>query len=355
MPQVEIKELRSRAKEKTEKFNAIKQKYYANANPQPFKDSTWLYIRSLDGDDGSRPLPSGIFWQSPDVELFSRTGENVDRLETGEEYRVQVTIRNRGDLHAHACTVELYLCDPAIGSAIASPATHFLAMQSTSVSSGGTSIVEFPFTAKPEFAGHKCMFARVHSVLNRELPLNVGLLDAVNDRHDAQQNLTITAVGEIIRISMAMPEMGNNNFMFMVKAAAFSEKIWPQKRFGGLKFLSKKTAEVSEKGFVLLAGKQQEGINYGPNAPLVKITDAIAKQYNLDIKKLPVNQMLARGGEGWNLSFTNKTKGSTFVGHLVVPKINLSKGQAAMFLVYAVDAQKKTPTTIGGFTLMVKG
>jgi len=352
MPQIEIKGLRSLAKEKTAKFESIKKKYYPNSNPQPFQDSTWLYIRSLDGDDGSRPLPSGIFWQSPDIEIFSRTGENIDKLEVGGEFRVQVTIRNRGDLHAHACTVELYLCDPAIGSAISSPTTHFLAMQSTSVSSGGTSVAEFLFVAQPEFAGHKCMFARVHSVLNRELPLNVGMLDPINDRHDAQQNLTIATEGEIIRMSIAMPQMGDNNFMFMVQATTFSEKTWPQKRFRNFKFLTKKKAEVFEKGFVLLADKEQEEIAYGPNAPLVKMTEALAKQYNLDLKKLPAKFMLMRGNTGWNLSFTNKAKSGTFVGHLSVPQMNLSKGQAAIFLVYAVNSTKRV---FGGFTMMVKG
>ena len=366
MPSKEIQKLRETGKARTQDF--VKQYH---GNPKPFRDSTWLYIRSFDTDDGSRspintPPEDGVFWLSPDIELYDSSGANVDRLVTGHRYRVEVTVRNAGDLHAHSCSVELYLCDPALGFDLASPNTVFLDLGRVEVMSGNTATVAFTFVAGETNIGHKCMFARVHSVVNREIPAIVFTLDPFNNRHDAQQNLVIAEGGEIIAMSMAMSAPENNDVTLFIRAAdTLPKHLLERKQLQFMDFMPKKEAAAFEGQFLVMPLKGKEGLSFGPKARIKVITKLIAKQYKLNLEALVFQAakqynvdlqgstspyLLSKGGSSfWSFSMQGTGVQSVF---LRVPEIELMQGQAAVFQIFTVDSKKKR---VGGITLIVKG
>ncbi len=162
-----------------------------------YEGGTFLYIRAYDGDKGIRPIPSGInFWLSPDIELY-KEGVLVDTtnpLVSNTNYTVKVTITNDGDLDCYSCTVDLYLCDVSIGFSV--NASQNLGVLNARVLAHSTTTVEFPFTTTSTMSGHKCMFARVYSLITNDYPADFVNFITNEDRHIGQQNLNIVKQGE---------------------------------------------------------------------------------------------------------------------------------------------------------------
>lgn len=165
--------------------------------PELFEDSSFLYMRSFDADQGTRPFSNTTFWYSPDINLspLSNPTNITTELQAGETYNIQVALRNRGDLAVPSAKVELFLVDPSIGFDVrmAERLTNLTNMQTAWVSSGASAVTQFHYTVPSNQAGHKCLFARCFSFSPLDVPFDDFLLDPRLDRHVAQQNLNIVA------------------------------------------------------------------------------------------------------------------------------------------------------------------
>lgn len=348
-----IEKLKKKAHIKTQQYLENPKK--GQGNPHPFQDSTFLYIRSYDADRGQRSPtidpPSTIFWLSPDIELYNPDGSMaLGELTEGVAYRVDVTLRNDGDLNAYSCTVELYLCDPTIGYMLSAPSTHFLALQRAEVMSGDTTVVSFPFIAEGLHVGHKCMLARVHSLTHREMPSIVARLDPFYNRHDAQQNLVIAESGGIISISMASSADEGNFMSLFITAAPFNlaGNMLKTIKLLGIEPLALKEYRAFDKQFLLLPGKS-EGAKFGANTPMKKLTAAVIKKYDLDLKNLPTEYVIQRETLSWNFPLVGMGAQQAFVK---IPPINLKPQQAAYFHISMLENQKNV---VGGISLLVVG
>lgn len=161
--------------------------------PENFMDSSYLYIRSYDGDTGDRPGASVAYWRSPDVIVApaSALHSYTTELNAGTLYNIKCLVHNKGDLNVPSAKVEFYLVTPSLGFD-----TRFgkkLGIGSTWVNCYGSSEVNIQYLVEPADAGHKCLFARVFSFSPLDIPLHDTLLNPVADRHIGQKNLNIAS------------------------------------------------------------------------------------------------------------------------------------------------------------------
>lgn len=167
--------------------------------PAHFVDSSYLFIRSYDGDAGARPFSGKVFWLSPDIAIspITNLAAYTETLTAGETYALTCAVRNRGDLAVPSAKVEFWLTDPSIGFDTRY-ASHLTlgAVPATWVDAYGSNSVTFAWTVPPAESGHKCLFARVFSFSPLDLPVDDYHLDPTIDRHIAQQNLNIVAQGQ---------------------------------------------------------------------------------------------------------------------------------------------------------------
>ena len=350
----EIKMLRNKGQEKARKF--IEQ--YGNGqeqeNPKQFQDTTFLFIRSFDGDIGSRSPGitdpgGGVFWLSPDIELFDRNGISMERLQEGESYRVEVTLRNSGDLNAYSCTVELYLCDPALGFSIDAPGTTLIGIQLAEVMSESTTTVAFPFEARPPNIGHKCMFARVHSVIYREVPAVQTTLDPFHNRHDAQQNLFIVERGERIAFSMSSFSINNKATLIIMPVTKVPKVLLAYQEKIGVKF-------STDSQLLNLAASQVTILPLPNKAAVVPTRFNVPKiptfrniSYKRGFENRSANLLLKRSGKlSWDIHFK---KTGTKMASLMVPEFKLPPKEAGIFHLSLTD---KSQNTVGGITIIVK-
>ena len=194
-----IAELRDRArKSQAESHQALDPLYREQDRKPPgdFVESSFLYMRSCDVDNGSRPFPCPVFWLSPDLRVapLSNLGAPTRELIAGGSYRFTAVVRNRGDLIVPSAKVEFWLVTPTLGFdtrfavKIGVAADRVMAFSATEVS--------VDYTVPPTVSGHRCLFARVFSFAPLDIPVDDFALNPVIDRHVAQQNLDVVASGE---------------------------------------------------------------------------------------------------------------------------------------------------------------
>ena len=169
--------------------------------PGDFVDSSYLYMRSCDIDQGFRPSPCRTFWNSPDleVEAISNQGLLTPTLIAGNRYRLNATVRNRGDLAVPAAKVEFWLANPSLGMD-----TRFatkLGVAQGRVQAHGATKIGLDYEVPPTLAGHFCLFARVFSFAPLDTPVSDYALDPNIDRHVAQLNLNIVAPSQAMMVN----------------------------------------------------------------------------------------------------------------------------------------------------------
>jgi len=176
--------------------------------PREFKDSSYLYIRSYDGDDGTRPGLSNVpYWISPDINVSPLSSMNsyTTELNVGTVYNIDCLVHNRGDLNVPAANVEFYLVTPSLGFD-----TRFakkLGVVNTWVGCYQSSKVNMQYLVPPDDAGHRCLFARVFSFSPKDYPVHDTLLNPYDDRHIGQKNLNIAVQGTTMQIQLLhMPQ-----------------------------------------------------------------------------------------------------------------------------------------------------
>lgn len=194
-----IDELRGRADEAQDdakrNLNPLFSREQRGRPPRDFTESSFLFIRSCDGDAGSRPVPCPAFWLSPDVRVapLANLGMPTRELTAGATYRFSAVVRNRGDLAVPSAKVEFHLCDPTLGFD-----TRFatrLGVTAGRVQAHGAAEFFLDYAIPPSLSGHRCLFARVFSFSPLDLPIDDFGLSPVVDRHIAQLNLNIVGQG----------------------------------------------------------------------------------------------------------------------------------------------------------------
>ncbi len=191
-----IAEWQGRAKEKQKHASKeLGPLFRKNERKEPgkFIESSYLYIRSCDADQGFRPIPCPVFWLSPDIRVtpISGVGSPTRELVAGEAYRLTALVRNRGDLTVPAAKVEFFLVNPTLGFD-----TRFatrIGVGQTWVDAYGAAEISVDYMVPPDLSGHYCLFARVFSFSPLDLPVSDYALSPPMDRHVVQQNLTIIA------------------------------------------------------------------------------------------------------------------------------------------------------------------
>ncbi|MFC7490406.1 MULTISPECIES: hypothetical protein [unclassified Knoellia] len=167
----------------------------------------YLLIRAFSpGDRGARPTwPPRPCWESPDIALIDAgwTGpydpsQLVASPTSGRSYRVFVRIWNLGLLPAMGVHVRAWAVNPGFfGGDPSNPAYQPVLIGGAMVHledrtrPGAMAVVELDHTwdIPPDLTGHECLMATVSCPLDEWN----GVLDANNDRHVGQRNLTILA------------------------------------------------------------------------------------------------------------------------------------------------------------------
>ena len=181
-----------------------------SSHPPLFTDSSFLFLRATEEDDGSRALPSDVaFWNSPDIELRDNDGFFVTTNEilSGKPYTVEVNVNNAGDADAHVAFVELYICDPSIG--FDRQHAKLIGIQNISILGQSTSKAIFQFLGQHDHIGHKCFFARTFCFANKEISENLDMFDVLNDRLVAQQNISIVSQESELAFILSKPQAEN--------------------------------------------------------------------------------------------------------------------------------------------------
>jgi len=167
----------------------------------------YLMVRAFSpGDRGARPTwPSVPCWESPDILLIdaSYTGpftlsQLVASPTAGRRYRVFVRVWNLGLLPAVGVHVRAWYVNPGFfGGDPTNPAYQPILIGGTMVNlddrkrPGAMQVVELDHTwdIPANLTGHECLMASASCPLDQWS----GALDANNDRHVGQRNLTILA------------------------------------------------------------------------------------------------------------------------------------------------------------------
>lgn len=198
-----IRFLRNRAQLNQRRFlKNFEPNHEQGQNGENAKETTFLFIGTFSGDDGIRPLPLNmVYWQSPDIEIY-KDGRVIasNNINQGETYQIVVTVTNNGDMNCPNFNLELFVTNPSLGFNLTN--ATLLGIKRGSVNRHSQTNISFDIVATGMFVGHRCLFARVISTSSNELPLTADGLDAINDRHVAQQNIHVVQQGSFYKLQV---------------------------------------------------------------------------------------------------------------------------------------------------------
>jgi hypothetical protein len=339
--------------------------------PAEFHDSSFLYIRSYDGDLGVRPFSNIVHWHSPDITLSPVTsvGAYTTELSAGETYLIRCWLRNRGDLAVPSAKVELFLTDPSLGFDTRFATRLTLGkVPSVWVGSGASAAAEFVYPVPPAEAGHKCLFARVFSFSPLELPIDDFQLDPRLDRHLAQQNLNI--VGQSQAYSFHWVHAPNARFRIELEpmepqallalrhpvladvkpAAEFPRRGWG--RLTGIEVKEPATADFAVREAsegVTVESADKEGVDLDArrelNTAVREVLDAV---YAGRTQISDHRELFARFRE-----MNAQARRSTLT--MTIPDLGLGPGEAVGLDLRSIDDNAEPAETVGGITLIILG
>lgn len=339
--------------------------------PDDFIDSSFLYIRSYDADQGVRPFSNIVHWHSPDITLAPATNPAAytNELNAGETYVIRIVLRNRGDLAVPSAKVELYLTDPSIGfdTRFATKLTNLTNTPAAWVTSGGATAVEFHWTVPPTEAGHKCLFARCFSFSPLDLPFDDFALDPRLDRHVAQQNLNIAAQAQPFQFNLI--HLPNANMRLRMRPMTVEEIFGlrhpvladvrpmadvPQRGWGrltGIKLTEPAKGaegEMDTEGLVLRA-EDRDAMNIKETADIKRRLRAVLADVATGETKLSAHREF--------LGQVRKMNAEARVSRVAmdVPELDLAKDQVMGLEISATDESLDGQDPVGGITLLVRG
>lgn len=330
--------------------------------PRDFKDSSYLFIRSYDGDNGFRPGLNVAYWNSPDLNVSPLTSLNsyTTELNVGTVYNIKCLVHNRGDLMVPSAKVEFYLVTPSLGFD-----TRFakkLGIAATWVDCYSSAEVNIQYLIPPSDAGHRCLFARVFSFSPLDIPVHDTVLNPRQDRHIGQKNLNIAAQASQMQMNILhMPQaLLTVNFIPMNREAILALR---HPSAGDFKIVN------NDRGAAEFKMNFAEKIENGK----VEFRDGAAHfefngegKFNLDRQKRIGDQMqeitkLIQSGEVKAAKFKEQIaefrqmnlENSMTLLNLKIPDLGLQKNEMTGFEVIAtnnLDGQ-----VFGGITLLVIG
>lgn len=340
--------------------------------PRHFKDSSFLYARSYDGDNGSRPFSNQIFWLSPDINIspISSLSTYTRTLNAGETYNISCIVRNRGDLAVPSAKVEFWLTDPSLGFDTRF-ANHLTLgkVPSAWVTSDANAVVNLTYTVPPTEIGHKCLFARAFSFAPLDIPVDDFRLDPTVDRHIAQQNLNIVQQGEPYHFNWIHAPNANQIIQFvpMNRDEVFAlrhpilAEVSPFEDFPVEGWTRMTRIELTE--------TDAEDIDLSAEHNSLEISTRDAEGTDLATQReisLEVRQVLTeidagetRMAEHRDLfrryrEMNNEVQRSAF--QMQVPDLGLREGQAVGVHIRSVDSiDNGTGELLGGVTLLIVG
>lgn len=288
--------------------------------PEDYTGVSFLYIRYNDTDNGDRPAIAP-YWRSPDLNVLPNTTNDpsgyVTELFTGTPYTVECTVSNGGDLEVHSAVVEIFLTNATLGRRVGN--TIPLGLTNTFVPANGTSKVNFDWIPTPEQSGHFCLLARAYSFSPTiDVPLDFDYLDTLNDRHVAQQNLTIIQVNRLLMFDVFPngKEDEDKPFFILIQSA--------------------KDDTLEE----LKCNPRLKKINVMLGDPEAEFEIESVGQHDRVIQKVTHN------------NWEGSTKLSFIQMNLKIPQINVKKGEGHLYDVLLIDAKNKK-SIIGGFSIIV--
>lgn len=173
----------------------------------------FLFMRANAGDLGARPVV-GPFWESPDILLLAGADpatappvppELGQTALAGKPNTLYAHVWNFGLAAAPNVVVEFYWCDPTLG--IGPAGAHLVGVTMVSLGARGSgrahAVVKCPQAWFPTFVngGHECLVVRVWDETSDGL--GTPPWDAALNRHVAQRNIHVAAVGEAFRAAAA--------------------------------------------------------------------------------------------------------------------------------------------------------
>lgn len=334
-----------------------------------YRDSTFLYIKTFVGDNGSRPIPPGtLFWNSPDVELFDgSTLIATNELKAGHSYDVKVLVTNDGDYAATACTVDLFICHPSLALNLAN--AKFLGVKSIYVNAHDAAFVNFPFTASATDIGHRCLFARAYSAVSKDMPVDADWFNTATDRHTAQQNLSIIKQGEAFMMEF-MPSRNNAMGIRIVPQLSSTQQL-SRYHFAENKTFtearSNQSFELLEVADTTMSSMQihkvlnlkrqaVQRLNVGRRVPILGRRNTNTSSINQDIRLSALTEALRpvrmTDTNHWQVGIREEQTTRVVNTVLDIPHLGLKPSEAAVYQVEMFDGQGHVS---GGITLVVTG
>ena len=334
--------------------------------PREFKDSSFLYIRSYDGDNGVRPFSNIVFWHSPDIRISPLTDLTAytQTLEAGKTYNINCVVRNRGDLIVPSAKVEFFLVNPTLGFD-----TRFakkLGVVGEWVNSMSTSEVNLRYTVPPDESGHKCLFARVFSFSPLDIPLDDYQLSPPLDRHVAQLNLNFINQGAMFQFDLVHLPNANlalaftplsRDEMFALRHPFLADfKI--RERVNLNKFMDRAEVKLSGKGtenmdfsieneILQVKAQDPNGLEYSRQLELTKSVMAALQSISRGTEKASSYRELFQAYRQMN----KEMRKSTF--QMTIPAVGLQKGEAVGL--HLTSKNQDTGLVQGGITLVITG
>jgi len=380
-----LEELRSRREVYLDKAPKIYGRLYNHKNekdkrPEPFHESSFLYIRSYNGDIGIRPFDGINFWCSPDINISPITdpGNFQTTLQAGHAYNVNCRLHNRGDVTVPYPKVEFFLTDPTLGFDTRFADLIGVTQLPGFLLSGSTDTLDYTYNVPAEKSGHKCFFARTYSFSPLDKPFDIYALDPRIDRHIGQKNLHFVPQGSTYQFNlihlpntleridfvalsqnkvMAFQHPGLNNFKIGNKTSPESLKKMQirtvQKEARNLRF------KQNERGFQISA-ENGKGMDINSQAAFMKKFNAFLAAIN------PVNAGTKAPANPRRKQISQEEKKEMFQAframnepmqktafELTIPDFGLKKGQAIGIDI--VNTSLVSSSLKGGITLLVMG
>ncbi|MDB5263938.1 MAG: hypothetical protein JWQ14_3221 [Adhaeribacter sp.] len=366
-----ITELNKRREEYTREGLPVIQELYKTRGrrqkkPDVFNDSSFLYIRTYDGDLGNRPLPTMNFWNSPDISFMPVTGTTpltTNELRAGESYLVRCHLHNRGDVTVPYPKVEFWLTDPSLGFDTRFSSYVGVTQMNGLLLANGVGEAQFVYRVPPEESGHKCFFARTFSFSPLDKPHDVYALDPVTDRHIGQKNLNIVAQATAYRFNLI--HMANTEEIIQFVPLTTKEIIGlGTPALGKLQFIENRSAAIFYRQEIKLlhpnqnvhVKNEQEGfrISAQGEGPGVREQAKIMQAFTNAIKRIGAGK--AKPSEFKEL-FAEKRKMNDFIQktslNMTLPQLELKRDEAMAF--HIINTNTTTGIVKGGITLVITG
>jgi hypothetical protein len=335
--------------------------------PKDFVDSSFLYIRSFDGDTGVRPFSGITFWLSPDITVAPVNDLNAYTrlLDAGKTYQFSCNVRNRGDLIVPSANVEFFLCNPTLGFD-----TRFatkLGVTAGWVNPYSTTKVGINYTIPADFSGHKCLFALVFSFSPLDIPIDDYQLSPPVDRHVGQLNLNIVAQASAFTFNLVhLPNAFERIDLVPVKAEELLSLRHPL--FADFKLNTESTAKLISKSKISLKenkdslsgttilrrrsslffqSENEEAVSLGDQK---LITDRVLRVLKMKSKNVVNSKEFREVFQSFR-KMNKQMEQSEF--ELQIPNFGLAAGEATAIKIVATN--RITGDIKGGITLIITG